>query len=76
MKTLKIKTSDFIDWYFNSGSDQEQESTLKSHARQYSGLIGQFFSPNGALTENGMYELVKVENGLLTDFVTVKFNQI
>jgi hypothetical protein len=28
MKTLKIKTSDFIDWYFNAGSDQEQENTL------------------------------------------------
>jgi hypothetical protein len=28
MKTLKIKTEDFIDWYLNAGSDQEQESTL------------------------------------------------
>jgi hypothetical protein len=33
MKTLKIKTSEFIDWYFNSGSDQEQESTLKELGR-------------------------------------------
>ena len=33
MKTLKIKTEDFIDWYFNSGSDQEQESTLMELGR-------------------------------------------
>ena len=33
MKTLKIKTEEFIDWYFNSGSDQEQESTLKELGR-------------------------------------------
>ena len=26
MTTLKIKTNKFIDWYFTSGSDQEQES--------------------------------------------------
>lgn len=25
MKTLEIKSSDFINWYFNSGSDQEQK---------------------------------------------------
>ena len=53
-----------------------QGAEFKAHVRQYSGLIGKFFSPNGALVENGMYELTKVEHGLLTDFVTVKFNQI
>jgi len=26
MTKLKIKTNKFIDWYFTSGSDQEQES--------------------------------------------------
>jgi hypothetical protein len=25
MKTLKIKTADFINWYYNSGADQDQE---------------------------------------------------
>lgn len=54
---------------------ESQGAEFKAHARQYSGLIGQFFSPNGALTESGMYELVKVENGLLTDFVNIKFQQ-
>jgi hypothetical protein len=53
-----------------------QSAEFKAHVRQYSGLIGQFFSPNGALTENGMYELTKVEHGLLTDFVTIKFEQV
>lgn len=24
MTTLKIETNDFLDWYYNSGSDQEQ----------------------------------------------------
>jgi hypothetical protein len=28
------------------------------------------------LVENGTYELVNVEHGLLTDFVTVKFEQV
>jgi len=55
---------------------ESQGAEFKAHARQYSGLIGKFFSPNGALTENGMYELTKVEHGLLTDFVTVKFQQV
>jgi hypothetical protein len=50
-----------------------QGAEFKAHVRQYSGLIGQFFSPNGALTEDGIYELVKVEHGMLSDFVTVKF---
>jgi len=27
MKVLKIKKADFINWYFFSGSDQEQEDT-------------------------------------------------
>jgi hypothetical protein len=27
MKKLQIKTADFINWMYNSGSDQEQEST-------------------------------------------------
>ena len=30
MKTLEIKTIDFIDWYFNSGSDQEQKDIIFS----------------------------------------------
>ena len=30
MKTLEIKTIDFIDWYFNSGSDQEQKEIIFS----------------------------------------------
>lgn len=55
---------------------ESQSAEFKAHARQYSGLIGQFFSPNGALVENGTYELVNVEHGLLTDFVTVKFEQV
>jgi hypothetical protein len=25
MKTLRIKTADFINWYYNSGADQDQE---------------------------------------------------
>jgi len=28
MKVLKIKNADFINWYFNSGYDDEQESVL------------------------------------------------
>lgn len=28
MRKLKIKSEDFIDWYFNSGSDQDQESMV------------------------------------------------
>jgi hypothetical protein len=42
-----------------------QSAEFKAHARQF-----------GALTENGMYELTKVEHGLLTDFVTIKFEQV
>lgn len=53
-----------------------QSAEFKAHARQFSKLIGEFFNPVGALTENGMYELTKVEHGILSDFVTVKFNQI
>ena len=30
MKTLEIKTIDFIDWYCNSGSDQEQKEIALS----------------------------------------------
>lgn len=30
MKILKIKKADFINWYFFSGSDQEQEETATS----------------------------------------------
>lgn len=30
MKTLKIKSADFINWYFNSGSDQEQKEMIMS----------------------------------------------
>jgi hypothetical protein len=48
-------------------------SEFKAHVRQYKELIGQFFSPNGALVEDGMYELVNVEHGKLSDFVTIKF---
>ena len=55
---------------------ESQGAEFKAHARQYSGLIGQFFSPNGALTENGMYELTKVEHGILSDFVNIKFEQV
>lgn len=29
MTTLEIKTKDFINWYFCSGSDQEQEELAK-----------------------------------------------
>ena len=53
-----------------------QSAEFKAHVRQYSGLIGQFFSPNGALVEDGMYELVKVEHGILSDFVNIKFEQV
>lgn len=55
---------------------ESQGAEFKAHVRQYSGLIGEFFSPNGALVENGTYELTKVEHGLLTDFVNIKFEQI
>jgi hypothetical protein len=27
MRTLKIKTKNFLNWYYNCGSDQEQEET-------------------------------------------------
>lgn len=51
-------------------------SEFKSHVRQYNALIGQFFSPSGALVEDGMYELVSVEHGILSDFVNINFQQI
>jgi hypothetical protein len=53
-----------------------QGAEFKAHVRQYSGLIGEFFNPVGALTENGIYELVKVEHGILSDFITIKFEQV
>lgn len=53
-----------------------RSAEFKSHVQQYKELIGRFFTPNGACSPYGMYELVNVEHGLLTDFVTVKFNQI
>jgi len=31
---LKIKKSSFVDWYFNTGSDQEQELCLNELGRQ------------------------------------------
>lgn len=34
MTTLKIKTNDFLDWYYNSGSDQEQEETALNLGRR------------------------------------------
>jgi hypothetical protein len=30
MEKIQIKTSKFIDWYFNSGADQEQEEIALS----------------------------------------------
>ena len=33
MKVLKIKNADFINWYFNSGYDDEQESVLMELGR-------------------------------------------
>ena len=30
MKKLKIKTQNFLNWYFKSGSDQEQDSIAQS----------------------------------------------
>jgi hypothetical protein len=53
-----------------------QSAEFKAHARQFSKLIGEFFNPVGALTENGMYELVNVEHGILSDFVNIKFEQV
>jgi hypothetical protein len=53
-----------------------QSAEFKAHARQYSGLIGKFFTPNGACSPYGMYELVNVEHGLLTDFINIKFEQV
>jgi hypothetical protein len=44
-----------------------QSAEFKAHARQFSKLIGEFFNP---------VELTKVEHGLLTDFVTIKFEQV
>lgn len=32
-RILKIKTADFIEWYFNGGSDQENESTALAWAK-------------------------------------------
>ena len=51
-------------------------SEFKSHVRQYNALIGRFFTPNGACSPYGVYELVNGEYGLLSDFITTKFNQI
>jgi len=42
---------------------------FKSHYLQYKESIGQFFLL-------GFYELVKVEQGLLSDFTSVSFNLI
>ena len=51
-------------------------SEFKAHVRQYKELIGKFFTPNGACSPYGLYELVNVEYGVLSDFVTINFNQI
>jgi len=45
---------------------------FKKDFRQYKSSIGSFFNTVDA----GIMELVKVEEGLLTDFVTIKFNVI
>jgi hypothetical protein len=40
MKTLKIKTSDFINWMYNSGADQDQEhEALNLGYRVIEGLL-------------------------------------
>ncbi len=53
-----------------------RSAEFKAHVRQYKELIGRFFTPNGACSPYGMYELVSVEYGILSDFVTIQFNQI
>ncbi len=53
-----------------------QSAEFKAHARQFSKLIGEFFNPVGALTENGMYELINVEHGILSDFVNINFQLV
>ena len=45
---------------------------FKKAFRHYTSSIGSFFNTVDA----GIMELVKVEQGLLTDFVTIKFEEI
>lgn len=36
---LKIKTQNFVEWYFNSGSDQEQEQIRQELGNLVSGTL-------------------------------------
>lgn len=53
-----------------------RSAEFKAHVRQYKELIGRFFTPNGACSPYGVYELVSVEHGILSDFVNINFQQV
>lgn len=36
---LKIKTQNFVEWYFNSGSDQEQDQIRQELGNLVSGIL-------------------------------------
>ena len=59
MKTLKIKTEEFIDWYFNSGSDQDADPEYEVYDAHSMGLIGKNFKIEFITnTKNGHSEKV------------------
>lgn len=53
MRELKIKIEDFINWYFNSGSDQDQEGMALDLGRS---VIERLLEGNVTITPQGLLD--------------------